>query len=71
LVSNKPVEIRDQLQRWLEDKRDGRLERLDPSVSLGLSRDDQHAKLELLLENILQNRVETVRRWPVSHAPLS
>jgi len=71
LVSNKPDEIRDQLQRWLEDKRDGRLERLDPSVSLGLSRDDQHAKLELLLENILQNRVETVRRWPVSHAPLS
>ena len=71
LVSNKPDEIRDQLQRWLEDKRDGRLERLDPSVSLGLSRDDQHAKLEFLLENILQNRVETVRRWPVSHAPLS
>jgi glycosyltransferase involved in cell wall biosynthesis len=71
LVSNKPVEIRDQLQRWLEDKRAGRLERLDPSVSLGLSRDDQHAKLELLFENILQDRVGSARLRPVSEAHIN
>src|SRR5262249_58063409 len=56
LVSNSPVAIRDQLQTWLEDKRAGQLERLDPSVSLGLSREDQHAKLEQLFEEISKDR---------------
>jgi hypothetical protein len=50
LVSNSPARIRNQLQRWFEDKSAGRLERLDPSVSLGLSRDDQYAKIEHLFE---------------------
>ena len=65
LVSNSPVEIRDQLQRWLEDKRAGRLGRLDPSVCLGLGRDDQYAKLEHLLEEILERQVSTSHRRPL------
>jgi glycosyltransferase involved in cell wall biosynthesis len=64
LVSNSPVQIRDQLQRWFEDKRAGRLERLDASVSLGLGRDDQYAKLERLFEEILERQVSTSRRLP-------
>jgi len=57
LVSNSPAEIRDQLERWLADKQAGRLGLLDQSVSLGLSRDDQYAKLERLLADTLENRV--------------
>ncbi len=68
LVSNSPVKIRDQLQRWLEDKRAGRLGRLDPSVSLGLGRDDQYAKLERLLEEILERQVSTSHRLPLGEA---
>ena len=57
LVSNSPTEIRKQLERWFEDKRAGRLECLDRSVSLGLSRDEQYDKRERLFEDILQNQV--------------
>jgi hypothetical protein len=68
LVSNSPVEIRDQLQRWIEDKRAGRLERLDPSVSLGLSREHQYDKLERLLEEILASQLGTTHRLPLGEA---
>jgi glycosyltransferase involved in cell wall biosynthesis len=68
LVSNRPAQIRDQLQRWLEDKRAGRLEALDPSVSLGLARDDQYAKLERLFEGIVEGQVSTADRLPLSEA---
>ncbi len=68
LVSNSPVQIRDQLQRWFDDKRAGRLDRLDPSVSLGLSRDDQYAKLERLFAEILERQVSTSRRLPLGEA---
>jgi glycosyltransferase involved in cell wall biosynthesis len=61
LVSNSPAEIRDQLQRWYEDKRAGRIEGLDRSVSLGFSRDEQYAKLEHFFEEILKARGDTVR----------
>lgn len=53
LVSNDRVEIRDQLQRWLDVKQAGLLEALDPSVCIGLGREDQYAKLERLFEDIL------------------
>jgi glycosyltransferase involved in cell wall biosynthesis len=56
LVSNMPERIRDQLQAWLKDKRAGRLKRLDPSVSRGLSRDDQFSKLEHLFAKLLNER---------------
>jgi hypothetical protein len=56
LVSNMPERIRDQLQAWLKDKQAGRLKRLDPSVSRGLSRDDQFRKLEHLFARILNER---------------
>jgi glycosyltransferase involved in cell wall biosynthesis len=56
LVSSTPERIRDQLQAWLEDKRAGRLKRLDPSVSRGLSRDDQFLKLEHLFAKIVNER---------------
>ncbi len=62
LVSNSPAKIRDQLQRWFEDKHAGRLDRLDPSVSLGLGREDQYAKLERLLEEIVERQVSTSHR---------
>jgi hypothetical protein len=65
LVSNSPVKIRDQIQRWFEDKRAGRLHRFDPSVSLGLGRDDQYAKLERLLEEIVERQVSTSLRLPL------
>ena len=68
LVSNSPVQIRDQLQSWFEDKRAGRLERLDPSVSLGLSRDDQYAKLERLFEEIVEGQVSTAHRLPLGES---
>ena len=68
LVANSPVKIRDQLQRWLKDKRAGRLDRLDPSVSLGLGRDDQYAKLERLLEELLEKQVSTSHRLPLGEA---
>jgi glycosyltransferase involved in cell wall biosynthesis len=68
LVSNSPVQIRDQLQKWLENKRAGRLERLDPSVSLGLGRDDQYAKLERLFEEVLERQVNTSHRLPLGEA---
>ena len=62
LVSNSPAKIRDQLQRWFEDKHAGRLDRLDPRVSLGLGREDQYAKLERLLEEIVERQVCTSHR---------
>jgi glycosyltransferase involved in cell wall biosynthesis len=68
LVSNSPEQIRDQLQRWFEDKRAGRLERLDRSVSLGLGRDDQYAKLERLFEEIVAGQVSTTHRLPLGKA---
>jgi glycosyltransferase involved in cell wall biosynthesis len=68
LVSNSPAQIHDQLKRWFEDKRAGRLERLDPSVSLGLGRDDQYAKLEHLFEEIVERQVSTADRLPLGEA---
>ncbi len=68
LVSNSPVKIRDQLQRWFENKRADRLDKLDPSVSLGLGRDDQYAKLERLLKEILENQLSTSHRLPLGEA---
>jgi hypothetical protein len=68
LVSNSPVDIRDQLHGWFEDKRAGRLGRLDPSVSLGLGRDDQYAKLERLFEEILERQRSASRRLPLGEA---
>lgn len=53
VVSNSPARIRDQLQAWLEDKDAGRLQRLEPSVSRGLSRDEQYRKLQHLLEAVV------------------
>lgn len=55
LVSNSPEQIRDQLEVWCRQKRAGRLERLDPSVSVSLSRDEQYQKLEHLFEKVLKN----------------
>jgi len=40
LASSDRGEIRDQLQRWLDSKQAGRLEPLDPSVCIGLSREE-------------------------------
>jgi glycosyltransferase involved in cell wall biosynthesis len=54
LVSNTPELIRDQLRAWIEDKQAGCLKGLDPSVSRGLSRDDQFRKLEHILTKILK-----------------
>jgi Glycosyl transferase 4-like domain len=53
LISNSAERIRDQLQAWVENKRAGRLTRLDPSVSRGLSRDEQFRKLEPVFADIL------------------
>ncbi|MBV8506382.1 MAG: hypothetical protein JOZ11_11335, partial [Alphaproteobacteria bacterium] len=41
---------------------------LDPSVSLGLGRDDQYAKLESLLEEIVERRISTSHRLPLGEA---
>ena len=54
LVSNSPEQIRDQLQAWIKDKQAGRLSQLDPSVSLGLSRENQFCKLESIFAEILR-----------------
>jgi glycosyltransferase involved in cell wall biosynthesis len=53
LVSNDPLQICDQLQVWLAEKEMGRLGPLAPSVSLGLSRDEQYRKIEDLFAKIL------------------
>jgi glycosyltransferase involved in cell wall biosynthesis len=53
LVSNSPKLIRDQLKEWINDKQAGRLKALDPSVSRGLSRDDQFRELEQIFADIL------------------
>jgi glycosyltransferase involved in cell wall biosynthesis len=72
LVSNSPREICNRLERWFYDKRAGRLERLNRSVSLGLSRDEQYAKLERLLENLLENRVDRTDPFALGEAkPIS
>jgi hypothetical protein len=56
LVSNAPIQIRDQLRAWLADKQAGGLRTLDPSVCQGLSRDEQFRKLEHLFVDILNER---------------
>ncbi len=56
LVSNAPERIRDQLQAWIEDKKADRLNRLDASVSQGLSREDQFRKLEHVFTKVLNQR---------------
>jgi glycosyltransferase involved in cell wall biosynthesis len=53
LVSNSPAQIADQLRAWIADKQQSRLERLDPSVCRGLSRDEQYRKLEQHLSDIV------------------
>jgi glycosyltransferase involved in cell wall biosynthesis len=55
-VSNMPERIRDQLQVWSKQKQEGRLVRLDPSVSRGLSRDDQFRKLERIFADVVNLR---------------
>ena len=57
LVSNSPARIRDQLRTWIADKQAGRLKMLDPSVRLGLSRDEQYRKLEEFLTAIHRGRI--------------
>ena len=56
-VSNSPVCIHDQLRTWIEQKRSGYLKRLDPSVSRGLSRDEQFRNLEQLFAEVLNGRL--------------
>jgi len=58
LVSNNPGHIRDQLCAWIEEKQEGGLTRLDPSVSLGLSRDEQFCKLEAIFAETVRRRIE-------------
>jgi hypothetical protein len=55
-VSNSPVQIRDKLQEWIADKRAGRLMRLPPLVSQGLSRDEQFRKLEQVFFEIVNEQ---------------
>jgi glycosyltransferase involved in cell wall biosynthesis len=55
-VSNVPERICDQLALWIEDKKSDRLNRLDQSVSRGLSRDDQFRKLEHVFAKVLNQR---------------
>jgi glycosyltransferase involved in cell wall biosynthesis len=52
LVSNRPQEICQQLEIWMRDKEAGRLGALDPSVCLGLSRDEQYRRLEAVFGEI-------------------
>jgi hypothetical protein len=54
MVSNTPELIRDQLKAWLAQKRSHSLKRLDPSVSRGLSRDEQFRKLEQVFADVLR-----------------
>jgi glycosyltransferase involved in cell wall biosynthesis len=62
LVSNSSKQISDQLRVWIANKREGRLENLDPSVCRGLSRDEQHRKLEhLFAEVVTEPRGKDVR----------
>jgi glycosyltransferase involved in cell wall biosynthesis len=56
LISNSAERIREQLRAWVEDKRAGRLTRLDQSVSRGLSRDEQFRKVEPIFADILDRR---------------
>ena len=56
LVSNSPAQICDQLQTWISGKQAGRLNMLDPSVRLGLSRDEQYNTLERFLTAVLDQR---------------
>jgi glycosyltransferase involved in cell wall biosynthesis len=56
LVSNTPELIRDQLKAWLAQKRLRSLKRLDPSVSRGLSRDEQFRKLEHVFADALRRQ---------------
>jgi hypothetical protein len=44
------------LRVWVRKKLAGRLTRLDPSVSLGLSREDQFLKLERVFAKILNEQ---------------
>jgi glycosyltransferase involved in cell wall biosynthesis len=53
LVSNSSAQISDQLRAWIASKQEGRLENLDPSVCRGLSRDEQHRKLEHLFAEVV------------------
>ena len=56
LVSNTPERIRDQLVVWIERKEAGHLNKLNPSVSWGLSRDDQFRKVEEVFSKVLSQR---------------
>jgi hypothetical protein len=57
-VSNSPERIRDQLQRWVGQKQAGRIPNLDPSVTQGLSRDEQFRKLEQVLANVANGSLQ-------------
>ena len=67
LVSNTPELIRDQLKGWIEDKSAGSLKALDPSVSWGLSRDDQFRKLEQIFSDVLRRHPPISERSGVAH----
>lgn len=60
LVANTPERIRDQLRIWIEQKEVGRLGRLPPAASRGLSRDEQFLKLERLFADLLNERAAPV-----------
>jgi hypothetical protein len=68
LISNNPARLCDQLKLWLDDKRAGRLALLGPSVSQGLSRDEQYQKLERLFMEMV-NGGES-RETPESRSPI-
>ena len=55
-VSNTPERILDQLQTWIKQKQEGFLKRLDPSVSRGLSREDQFRRLERIFADVVNQR---------------
>jgi hypothetical protein len=67
LVSSTPALIRDQLNAWIEDKRAGGLKALDPSVSRGLSRDDQFRKLEQIFSEVVHRRIPVCERSAGAH----
>jgi len=56
LVSSAPEQIRSQLQQWIEAKDAGRLTTLGPSVTHGLSREDQFRKLESLFAAVVNGQ---------------
>jgi glycosyltransferase involved in cell wall biosynthesis len=66
LVSNHPARIAGQLQGWIADKEQGRLERLDPSVCRGLSREEQYEKLEHLFADILRGGQSNAASHPAT-----